>query len=80
MGIRDDAWNKLKWKFIKKRLGYLTNPYCQIQPIYHKLFWFFAAQLNVRFGAISSTVFMDVIIVKRHKKRIFPWHHYHQPC
>lgn len=22
MGTRDDAWNKLKWKFIKKRLRY----------------------------------------------------------
>jgi hypothetical protein len=49
MGTRDDAWNKLKWKFIKKRLGYLTNPYCQIQPIYHSFSGFL--QLNSTFGS-----------------------------
>ena len=25
MGIRDVAWNTIKWKFIKNRLGYNTE-------------------------------------------------------
>ncbi len=26
MGIREIAWNTIKWKFIKKRLGYDLPP------------------------------------------------------
>jgi len=25
MGLRDAAWNKIKWKYIKKRLGYIND-------------------------------------------------------